>query len=206
MNNSPWLCMSLAIPPPPRVTHRYSVKCFWKVHQNTLPRYSGKEIPRSTGGWPSAGRASPVSVSDDSDVSHSYQSLGQRNGRRQAFPHLSATRGDNSSSGIAPRSVSESEAVPDGGESDPEAAVLLVACAIGVLTGSGVVLFNTVIHSIQDVAWGDVLHSQGGVAQWARNMPQDRIWPFIVLPPVLGGLSFPPLALPSFIHSTGPKI
>lgn len=36
-----------------------------------------------------------------------------------------------------------------GAEQEPEAAVLLVACLIGVLTGGGVVLFNNVIHGIQ---------------------------------------------------------
>jgi len=34
-------------------------------------------------------------------------------------------------------------------DDEPEAAVLLIACGIGLLTGSGVVLFNVAIHAIQ---------------------------------------------------------
>ena len=37
----------------------------------------------------------------------------------------------------------------DGDGDEPEAAVLLIACGIGLLTGSGVVLFNVAIHAIQ---------------------------------------------------------
>lgn len=40
---------------------------------------------------------------------------------------------------------------PEGDE--PEVAVLLVACAIGLATGAGVVLFNDVIHAIRHLAW-----------------------------------------------------
>ncbi len=36
---------------------------------------------------------------------------------------------------------------------EPEVAVLLVACAIGLATGAGVVLFNDVIHAIRHIAW-----------------------------------------------------
>ena len=42
----------------------------------------------------------------------------------------------------------------DGQEGDePEVAVLLVACAIGLATGAGVVLFNDIIHAIRHLAW-----------------------------------------------------
>lgn len=40
---------------------------------------------------------------------------------------------------------------------EPEAAVLLVACTIGLLTGGGVVLFNDTIHSIRHYVW-QVIH------------------------------------------------
>lgn len=43
--------------------------------------------------------------------------------------------------------ASSSEGSDDGDE--PEAAVLLIACGIGLLTGSGVVLFNVAVHAIQ---------------------------------------------------------
>ena len=43
--------------------------------------------------------------------------------------------------------ASATEASDDGDE--PEAAVLLIACGIGLLTGSGVVLFNVAVHAIQ---------------------------------------------------------
>ena len=48
----------------------------------------------------------------------------------------------------------------NGRESDePEVAVLLVACAIGLATGAGVVLFNDIIHAIRHLAWQvGVLH------------------------------------------------
>ena len=38
-------------------------------------------------------------------------------------------------------------------DDEPEAAVLLVACTIGLATGGGVVLFNDVIHAIRHYAW-----------------------------------------------------
>ena len=38
-------------------------------------------------------------------------------------------------------------------DDEPEAAVLLVACAIGLATGGGVVVFNNVIHTIRHYAW-----------------------------------------------------
>lgn len=43
--------------------------------------------------------------------------------------------------------AASTESGDDGDE--PEAAVLLIACGIGLLTGSGVVLFNVAIHAIQ---------------------------------------------------------
>ena len=62
-------------------------------------------------------------------------SWGQRNGLKLALPCA--------------------RAVGNGGREDdePEVAVLLVACAIGLATGAGVVLFNDVIHGIRHIAW-----------------------------------------------------
>ena len=42
---------------------------------------------------------------------------------------------------------------PGSSKDEPEAAVLLVACAIGLVTGGGVVLFNNAIHSIRHLAF-----------------------------------------------------
>jgi hypothetical protein len=38
---------------------------------------------------------------------------------------------------------------------EPEAVLLLIACGIGLLTGSGVVLFNVAIHAIQAIGKTD---------------------------------------------------
>ena len=45
--------------------------------------------------------------------------------------------------------ATSTESGDDGDE--PEAAVLVIACGIGLLTGSGVVLFNVAIHAIQAI-------------------------------------------------------
>ena len=69
--------------------------------------------------------------------------------------------------------------------------VLLVACAIGLLTGGGVVLFNIVIHSIRHLAWqGTSLED----AKWAyaglksRALALHTPWYLLVGPPIMGGL------------------
>jgi hypothetical protein len=67
---------------------------------------------------------------------------------------------------------------------EPEAAVLLIACGIGLLTGGSVVLFNYCIHEIQHLAWGEILSSGG---RWARELPKADIWPLLVVPPTAGG-------------------
>jgi hypothetical protein len=43
-------------------------------------------------------------------------------------------------------------------EDEPEAAVLLVACAIGLVTGGGVVIFNYTIHSMRHYVWQVKIH------------------------------------------------
>eukprot|EP00898_Chlorokybus_atmophyticus_P004287 jgi/Chlat1/485/Chrsp103S00983 len=62
-----------------------------------------------------------------------------------------------------------------------EGGVLLLACAVGVLSGVGVVLFNYGVHSIQHIAWEDVPLSRG--------LDQFEAWPTIVGVPVLGGIA-----------------
>ena len=41
--------------------------------------------------------------------------------------------------------------------------VLLVACLVGLLTGSSVVLFNAVIHLIRDLSWSTPLAVRAGL-------------------------------------------
>ena len=50
------------------------------------------------------------------------------------------------------RDIAE-DAVESGRAAESELKVLLLACAIGILTGAGVVLFNDVIKAIRHVAW-----------------------------------------------------
>ena len=48
-------------------------------------------------------------------------------------------------------------AEPADQQDEPEPVVLLVACLVGLLTGSSVVLFNAVIHLIRDLSWSTPL-------------------------------------------------
>ncbi|CAL8467610.1 g7148 [Coccomyxa elongata] len=73
-------------------------------------------------------------------------------------------------------------------DDEPEAAVLLVACAIGLATGSGVVLFNDVIHAIRHYAWQENPVEATHWGRWARQLPLTSAIPVLVAPPVVGGL------------------
>lgn len=72
---------------------------------------------------------------------------------------------------------------------EPEAAVLLVACGIGLATGAGVVVFNNVIHEIRSSLWHSTPSDATSWAYWARDLPISARWNSLLLPPVLGGLA-----------------
>lgn len=72
---------------------------------------------------------------------------------------------------------------------EPEAAVLLVACGIGLATGAGVVIFNDVIHVIRSSIWQSTPVDASGWAYWARDLPISARWNTLLLPPAMGGLA-----------------
>ena len=77
----------------------------------------------------------------------------------------------------SPSSAAESE--------EPEAALILLACGIGLTTGASIVLFNDAIHVIRDAIWhhSSLLSS----ATSLRNISESELWPKVVFPPMLGG-------------------
>ncbi|DBA85167.1 TPA: hypothetical protein ACH3X2_005881 [Trebouxia sp. C0005] len=94
------------------------------------------------------------------------------------------------SSGQSP-DTPERESNPEVGTKydEPEAAVLLVACGIGLATGAGVVVFNNVIHEIRSSLWHSTPSDATSWAYWARDLPISARWNSLLLPPVLGGLA-----------------
>lgn len=67
----------------------------------------------------------------------------------------------------------------------PEGFVVLVSCAVGLMTGGCVVLFNLGVDEIHDVAWAGIPNTG---AAWLRNQALERTWQQIVLVPAGGGL------------------
>ncbi|KAK9909773.1 hypothetical protein WJX75_007259 [Coccomyxa subellipsoidea] len=91
-------------------------------------------------------------------------------------------------------------------DDEPEAAVLLVACAIGLATGGGVVVFNNVIHTIRHYAWQETPVEATHWGRWARQLPFSSAVPVLVAPPVVGGIVVGSLrALTSFDDPTASK-
>lgn len=70
---------------------------------------------------------------------------------------------------------------------ESETIVLLVACAVGLLTGGGVVLFNVVITLIRELVWSHAPQETANWTRWARNLRPTE-WYLLICPPVLGGL------------------
>ncbi len=68
---------------------------------------------------------------------------------------------------------------------EPEAALLLVACGIGLLTGGSIVAFNWVIHEIRDLA---DLTLPVPVMPGARALAVPSAWPNLLAIPVIGAL------------------
>ena len=72
---------------------------------------------------------------------------------------------------------------------EPEAAVLLVACGIGIFTGAGVVLFNEAIFSIRQLAFLQAPVQSIAWGIWARQLSLQSSLLVTLLPPTVGGLT-----------------
>lgn len=72
---------------------------------------------------------------------------------------------------------------------EPEAAVLLVACGIGLSTGAGVVLFNEAILSIRQLAFLQAPVQSIAWGIWARQLSLQSSLLVTLLPPTVGGLT-----------------
>ncbi|BBM99348.1 chloride channel protein, CIC family [Marchantia polymorpha subsp. ruderalis] len=67
----------------------------------------------------------------------------------------------------------------------PEGFVVLMSCAVGLLTGVGVVAFNLAVHEIHDIVFEGI---PGSGAAWLRDQPFEKIWQQILIVPVGGGV------------------
>lgn len=77
---------------------------------------------------------------------------------------------------------------PTATDDEPEVAILVLACAIGLATGAGVVLFNDGIHAIRHFVWAGTPLEATYWGRWARHLDMATSWPIIVFPPTIGGL------------------
>ncbi|KAL2650577.1 hypothetical protein R1flu_018705 [Riccia fluitans] len=67
----------------------------------------------------------------------------------------------------------------------PEGFAVLMSCAVGLMTGAGVVAFNLGVHEIHDIVFKGI---PGSGAPWLRNQPLEKVWQQIVFVPVGGGV------------------
>ena len=72
---------------------------------------------------------------------------------------------------------------------EPEAAVLFIACLIGLATGAGVVLFNETIILIRKFAFLQVPVDDISWATWARQLNFKANIIVTFLPPTVGGIT-----------------
>ena len=85
-------------------------------------------------------------------------------------------------------SIDEDEPVVDEIAVD-EVIVLLLATAIGLATGLGVVLFNDLVHQIQDhLVWTSTPRLAAFGTNGLYRYPTFSPWQSLLLPPVLGGV------------------
>lgn len=70
-------------------------------------------------------------------------------------------------------------------EEQGNSTTIISSCAVGVLTGIGVVLFNNGVHEIRDFFW-DGIPARG--ASWLREEPLQSTWTRVILVPASGGL------------------
>lgn len=69
---------------------------------------------------------------------------------------------------------------------EPEFALILVACLIGIGTGAGVVIFNDAVKYIRQVLWDDTTVVTG--RQLLSHLPESVLVPQLLLPPLLGSI------------------
>ena len=69
---------------------------------------------------------------------------------------------------------------------EPEFALILVACLIGIGTGASVVLFNDAVKYIRQLLWDDTTVVTG--RQLLSHLPESVLVPQLLLPPLLGSI------------------
>ena len=90
-------------------------------------------------------------------------------------------------------SISSGTSPPAEGD-EPELALVLLACGIGLATGAAIVGFNIGVHEIRDWIWqGQPLLSSS--REVLRGIAESELWPKVVFPPFLGGLAVGALGL-----------
>lgn len=98
-----------------------------------------------------------------------------------------------STSSAAAGGVGSPAAGPEPRADEPEVALVLIACGIGLATGAAIVAFNVGVHEIRDALWeGQPLLSDRTLL---RSAAESELWPRIVFPPLLGGLAVGALGL-----------
>lgn len=91
-------------------------------------------------------------------------------------------------------SSNPSGASPPAEGDEPELALVLLACGIGLATGAAIVGFNVGVHEIRDWIWqGQPLLSSS--REVLRGIAESELWPKVVFPPFLGGLAVGALGL-----------
>ncbi|MCO5581204.1 hypothetical protein L7F22_035082 [Adiantum nelumboides] len=68
----------------------------------------------------------------------------------------------------------------------PEGLVVILSCAVGLMTGVAVVLFNVGVHELHDAVWQGI-PSSGAV--WLRTQPLEQHWVQMLSVPVGGGVA-----------------
>lgn len=77
----------------------------------------------------------------------------------------------------------------DNNASEPEVAVLLAACGVGIATGLGVVLLNDAVDAVRALAWAGAPLEATHWGRWARSLPLEAALPLVLLPPTAAGLA-----------------
>ncbi|KAI5060189.1 hypothetical protein GOP47_0024609 [Adiantum capillus-veneris] len=67
----------------------------------------------------------------------------------------------------------------------PEGLVVILSCAVGLMTGVAVVLFNVGVHEVHDAVWQGIPSSG---AAWLRTQPLEKHWVQVLSVPVGGGV------------------
>lgn len=67
----------------------------------------------------------------------------------------------------------------------PEWLIVIMSCAVGLMTGVGVVLFNLGVHELHDIVWQGIPSSGGS---WLRTQPLEKHWVQVLSVPAGGGV------------------